>query len=517
MALLVRDFMDLMERLAPISLAEEWDNVGLQVGSSSGSISSVLISLNVTGGVIAEAESLHCELILTHHPLIFQPVVSVSDDTETGRLIRRLAASSTAVYAAHTNLDSARRGLADIMGNLLGLMNMKPIKAALADWSKLVTFVPESDIDKVRAALFDVGAGIIGEYQHCSWSTGGTGTFLPMAAAQPSVGKVGREERVSEIRLEMVFPSRKENEIVGAIKSAHSYEEPAYDIYPLQTIRHDEGGGRIGELPAAQELLFFAGMVAELFGLDETRFVGDPKRLVRQVAVVPGSGADYITLCAARGADVLVTGDLKYHDATKAREIGLALIDIPHEVCESVALESWAALLEKELEPQGVKTIFSRSAIGYWQAAPRSQRQQISSEAERSRHHLYVDGGARGNPGPAAIGAVLKDPGGVVIETLSNFIGKATNNVAEYQALIAGVEMALDRDIRSLVIYSDSELIIRQLKGNYRVKNDGLRPYYQQARSTLARLEEYELKSISRDSNEHADELVNKALEEASQ
>lgn len=521
MTILVSEFLAILEELAPRSLAEEWDNVGLQVGSMEASLSSVLVALDVSEETIDEAKKLGCALILTHHPLIFQPLSSVSDESATGRLVRSANLENIAVAAAHTNLDSARHGLADILAGLMELGRVKPVAPAKSGWSKLVVFVPPDDLERLRSALFQAGAGVIGDYSHCSFVTEGTGTFLAGKGARPVIGKVGRDEQVSEVRLEMVFPAEKHQAVTDALIEAHSYEEPAYDIYTIENTDRHAGAGRSGELSSETGLEDLAGQLAELFGLDEVRFAGPPARLVRRVAVVPGSGADYISLCAG-DTDVLVTGDIKYHQRMQAEEAGLALIDIPHEVSEKLALENWAARLAVVLEPHEVKVSMSGVEPAIWRTASGrrikkapASRKAKNEEEENRMFHLYVDGGSRGNPGPAGIGAVLASDAGEVVDTRADYIGEATNNIAEYQAMISGLEMALDHGVRQLAIFSDSELIVRQLEGRYKVKNEGLRPYYQQAKSILSRLEEYEITAIPREANAHADELVNAALDEA--
>ncbi|MHB8793197.1 MAG: Nif3-like dinuclear metal center hexameric protein [Thermoleophilia bacterium] len=514
MSISVSAFMEIMESLAPALLAEDWDNVGLQVGSRLDQASSVLVALNVTGDVLDEAAANGCGIILSHHPLIFQPVSTVSDDTETGRLVRRASREGLTVIAAHTNLDAAKGGLADTMAELISLRHVSPLKGSLGDWSKLVAFVPAAELDRVRESLFNAGAGVIGDYRRCSWFTEGTGTFFPMEGSNPATGEVGRDEQTPEVRLETVFPSRRVEEVIQALVTAHSYEEPAYDIYPLENRRHDAGSGRLGELPSQMRLADLAAMLAEIFGMRGARFVGDPEMPVRRIALVPGSGAGYISLAAGK-ADVLVTGDFKYHDSVMGKDLDLGLINLPHDVSERTALAGWLPRLERDMQPHGVKVLLSSVPTSLWQAAPARERIRMTDEEENSMHNLYVDGGSRGNPGPAGIGAVLSAPDGEPLETLASYIGEATNNVAEYQAMISGLELALDRGVTRLAIFSDSELIVRQLEGAYRVKNEGLRPYYQEAKSLLSRLDEYELKSIPREANVHADELVNQALDES--
>ncbi len=514
MPILIHEFMDVLERLAPTALAEEWDNVGLMAGERDQSADAILLALNLTDAVLDEAVSHACGLILTHHPAIFPSINSVSDETETGRLISRANREGIAVAAAHTNLDSAPGGLADILGELMGLSSIEPIEGADSGLSKLAVFVPAGDLERVRAALFAAGAGNIGDYRHCSYFAPGTGTFEPMEGANPAVGQVGKDEQVGELRLETVFPTIRTEEIISALTAAHSYEEPAYDIYALSNKRSDAGHGRVGELSLETRLDEFSGRLAELFGLRNMRYSGVSDRPVRRVALVPGSGADYIA-AAARVADVLVTGDIKYHHLIQAQELGLSLVDLAHDVSEQTALINWAPRLQKELEPWGSKVVLSDAATGYWQEALAKKKTIVPDEEEKSMYHLHVDGGSRGNPGPAGIGAVLAGPDGETVDVLADYIGEATNNIAEYQAMISGLELALDRGITKLAIFSDSELIIRQLEGAYRVKNEGLRPYYQQAKALLARLDEYRLNSIPRAANAHADELVNQALDEA--
>ena len=516
------DVLSILEKLAPSRLAEEWDNVGLQAGSLGVEVHGVLVALNVNEKVMEEAEARGCDLILTHHPLIFQPLLSVSDANAAGRLVQQALRGGISVVAAHTNLDAAPGGLADVMAELAGLVHTRPLSGSPAPWSKLVTFVPAAGLDRVRAALFDAGAGEIGDYRHCSYTTMGTGTFLPMEGARPAIGAVGKDESVEELRLEMVFPGGRDDEIIAALSAVHPYEEPAYDIYPLATRSHESGCGRAGQLEAPVSLRGFAAVLARAFGMDSARFSGDASRTVRRAAVVSGSGAGMIGTAAAV-SDVLVTGDLKYHDLTQAEDLGLALIEIPHDICETGLLSLWSESLEQRLAPLGVSVSISAVETCLWhevQAGDAGPAANTGTDTGNKDggvglHHLHVDGGSRGNPGPAAIGAVLEDRQGNQVATLSRAIGAATNNVAEYRALIAGVEMALEHGVRELAVFSDSELVIRQLRGEYKVKNQGLLPLYEEARECLGKLERYQLDSVPREDNARADGLVNQALDAA--
>lgn len=515
MTFLVSDLLEIIAGLAPLALAAEWDNVGLQVGGRSGEASPVLVTLNVTDEVLEEAAARGCRAILTHHPLIFAPLASVSADGATGALIDRAIKDGIAVVAVHTNLDSAPGGLADILAGMLELQNITPVEAAATGWSKLVTFMPAGDADAVKEAVFAAGAGIIGDYEHCSWSVSGQGSFLPREGAHPSIGEVGRDERVEELRLETVFPAEKESAVIAALMAAHSYEEPAYDIYPLASRRRDAGVGRVGDLGAPATLAELAARAAALFAPAPVRFAGDSGKTINRVAVVPGSGGDLMSAAGAQGADALVTGDIRYHQALAAGASGPALIDVPHDASEALALKHWLPRLNEVLAGKGGRAILSEAATNPWNGEEAPGAVRIESREESHMHSLYVDGGARGNPGPAGIGAVLLDEDGHKIDELASFIGEATNNIAEYRAMIAGLEMAIGLGLSRLNIFSDSELIVRQLQGAYKVKNEGLKPYFRQAQELLGRLEGYELHSIPRERNAEADRLVNAALDSA--
>lgn len=515
MPITVGEFMSVLERLAPAALAEEWDNCGLQVGARDITTEKILVALNVTAAVLAEAEALGSNIVLTHHPLIFRPLNSISDDCAAGLLARRAATAGIAVIAAHTNLDAAPGGLADIMANMLGLASIEPIATvSRGDRFKLVVFVPPQDLDAVRAALFANGAGIIGAYGHCSWFTAGTGTFLPLEGANPAIGRVGADETIAELRLETVVAGADLETAVAAMVAAHSYEEPAYDIYPLVTLKQGTAAGRRGVLTEAVAAPVFAREVARRFGIREARFTAPSALLVKRVAVVPGSGAGFISRLGGK-VDMLVTGDIKYHDALEAGTAGLGLVDLPHDVSETVALMGWLPELERALAGSGVAVVLSTGSTSVWDSTTieNDRGDAVAVTESTGTWRLHVDGGARGNPGPAGIGAVLFDGDGNAVAELAETIGEATNNVAEYKALIAGITLAAERGITRLEVYSDSELIVKQLQGSYKVKNEGLRPLYEQAAALLAALDSYRLFAISREKNAHADALVNQALD----
>jgi len=571
----VGDVIAAVDRLAPFGLAEPWDHVGLQVGAAGDELPCggagpadvapvVLVALEVDDRALDEAARLGARVVVSHHPLIFDPLESLSDDTEAGRLALRAAREGVAVIAAHTSLDKARGGMADVIAGLLGLEAVQPLQPAAADVLKLVGFVPEDDADLVRKALFAAGAGVIGEYEHCSWSVGGQGTFFGGEATSPVAGAAGRDETVSELRLEVVFPRRLRRRVTGAYVAAHPYEEPAFDIVPLENEVASLGLGRLGVLPAPATLAALAADVAAVLRLPSVRYAGAGAREVRRVAVLPGSGAEAIARGVAQVADVLVTGDVKYHEARAAQAQGLALIDAPHGVAEQEGVLRWAGRLADALGPGATVETFRNPAVAIWSESsgapaatdPSATRARAAASAsvatapaapardagaamaqaaapepaapasvppvavrpanrDDDRYRLYTDGGARGNPGPAGIGARLMTAGGDVVEDLADFIGKATNNVAEYQALIAGLEVALDRGVERLDVFLDSELVVKQVNGQYKVKDAGLKPLHQQACVLLSKFHEVDVRHVRREQNAAADALVNQAIDAA--
>ena len=544
----VRDVIAAVDRLAPFDLAESWDHVGVQVGAPGDEVHRVLVALEVDDAALDEAARRGCDLLLVHHPLIFDPLARLSDDTEAGRLALRAARGGVAVIAAHTNLDKARGGIADVVAGMLGLKATAPLAPAAADSLKLVGFVPADDADLVRKAMFAAGAGVIGEYEHCSWAVAGQGTFFGReGTTDPAAGVAGRDEAVDELRLEVIFPRRLRRRVTGAYVAAHPYEEPAFDVYPVENEVASLGLGRVGELPAAVPLAAFAAEAAAVLHLPSLRYAGDGERLVKRIAVLPGSGAEAIARGVAQVAEVLVTGDVKYHEARAAQAQGLALIDAPHGAVEQEAILRWADTLTKVLGAGLPLETFRDPAVHVWEealvtttdwaarsvptgpATPTHASAPVAAASSTApspaaaraanrdddRHRLYTDGGARGNPGPAGIGARLLDSAGDVVEELADSIGTATNNVAEYQALLAGLELALDHDVQRLDVFLDSELVVRQVNGQYKVKDAGLKPLHAQACLLLSRFHEVDVKHVRREQNAEADALVNKAIDAA--
>ncbi|WP_151735875.1 Nif3-like dinuclear metal center hexameric protein [Paenibacillus tengchongensis] len=320
-----------MEQLAPKHLAEEWDNIGLQLGTLQKEITGVLVALDVNEAVVDEAVRKGCNLIIAHHAIIFKAIKGIRTDTPAGRLYEKLIKNDIAVYISHTNLDVAEGGMNDWMAEALGIENGAPIQDIHTDQlSKLVVFVPKDHHQKVLDAILNAGAGWIGNYSHCSFNIEGYGTFVPREGADPFIGESGKMERAEEVRIETIVPKSIRNKVVQAMLKAHPYEEVAYDLYSMDLKGRALGLGRVGKLKEPSTLGEFVETVKRGLKVDHVRVVGDLDRPIRKAAVMGGSGAKYYNSAIFKGADVLVTGDVDYHTAIDAHLAGITLIDPGH-------------------------------------------------------------------------------------------------------------------------------------------------------------------------------------------
>jgi len=321
------------EEFSPKSFALEGDKIGLQIGTLNKPISKVMIALDVLEPVVDEAIDKGVDMIIAHHPIIFKPIKFLRTDSTYGRTIEKLIKHDITVYAAHTNLDVAPGGVNDMMAKALELNNLEVLVETETDpLKKMVVFVPEEESDDVREAIGLAGAGHIGNYSHCSFSSKGRGTFKPGDETNPFIGKKGEMEFVDEMKIESVFHASIEKQVIRAMKKAHPYEEVAYDLYELATPGEVYGLGRIGYLAEEMTLDEFVKKVKIAFDVPRVRVVGDGDRIVKKVAVLGGDGNKYTFTALHKGADVYVTGDLYYHVAHDAMMEGLMMIDPGHNV-----------------------------------------------------------------------------------------------------------------------------------------------------------------------------------------
>lgn len=337
MSATVGDFIDIMEGFAPIGLAEPWDNVGLQAGHRDWRVKRIWTALDPLPEVIAAACSNKVDLLVTHHPLIFKPLKRLDFAEPIGRCILHAIENRLAVYAAHTNFDSAAGGLNDIFAGRLGLTNLTALVApAPASGYKLVVFVPVEHEQRLLAALFETPAGEIGAYRNCSFRTTGRGTFKPDQDAEPHAGEHGRVNDVAEIKIEAVVAQRDLARVIAHLRSHHPYETMAYDVYPLRQADSTQGLGRVGELAEPTDLTSLAIAVKRAFDVETLRVVGDPHLPVKRVAVCTGSGASLLPNFLASPAEVFISGDLRYHDARDTAAAGRGLIDVGHFASEHI-------------------------------------------------------------------------------------------------------------------------------------------------------------------------------------
>ncbi|ASS76068.1 Nif3-like dinuclear metal center hexameric protein [Tumebacillus algifaecis] len=350
----VREITAVLEEMAPLTLAESWDKVGLQVGDPKRAVKKVMLSLDSNDeGVIDEAIAKGVDLIIAHHAMIFKAVQTLRTDTPYGRKLQKLLTHNISVYVAHTNLDIAEGGINDILASRLHLERVEVLsRVHNTRLKKLVVFVPESHHEQVRKALGDAGAGWIGNYSHCTFSTPGHGTFVPQEGTSPFIGEQGVLEKVEEVRIETIVSDLNQDKVVQALLQAHPYEEVAYDIYPLEIMGQELGIGRVGDLVQEMTLGQFAQFVKQQFGVEHARVVGPHDRPVRRVAVLGGSGEEFYPEAIKKGADVFVTGDIRYHYAQDALADGLCMVDPGHNT-EKVCLPSVAAFLEAKLREYG--------------------------------------------------------------------------------------------------------------------------------------------------------------------
>jgi dinuclear metal center YbgI/SA1388 family protein len=342
-----------VEEIAPLRLAQEWDNVGLLIGDPNKTIKNILLTIDTTQAVVEEAKKQKADLILAYHPIIWDGLKRVTADGETAH-IYDLIQSGISVFCIHTALDVAVGGVNDLLANILGMENTEPIGDYVADPAgpqyKIITFVPQNDVNKVADALYAAGAGAIGNYSHCGFQSSGTGSFKPLAGSNPTIGKRGKLEMVNEIKLETVIPSGKVAAVIAALRASHPYETPAFDVFRHYDIENKIGLGRIGTLKKPLSMQKAIAAIKAATGCNAVGIVGPAKRTVKKTAVCAGSCGKIINSVIAQGADLYLTGELKHHQALAAQEAGMTCICLSHTVSERFALKNLAKQLKKQLK-----------------------------------------------------------------------------------------------------------------------------------------------------------------------
>ena len=344
--MLAEEIITHIEKWAPPKIAWKNDNVGLQVGSAKAKVSNILLSLELTEKVLDEAIKKQCNFIFTHHPFIFFPIKNINTtDNHKGKLIEKLIKNDITLFSAHTNLDYTKNGVSFELAKVLNLKNVKFLQNQNNDQYKVVVFIPEEDLAKVSNAIFNAGGGIIGEYTKCSFSTQGTGTFEGSENSNPVIGKKTNFEKVREIKFEVIVNSWMLNKVITAIKKTHPYEEPAFDIIPLQNENKNYGAGAIGLLEKSMSKNEFLSHVCNALKTDNIRYTNGSKNRIKTVAVCGGSCADMLNVAIKNKADAFVTADIKYHTFQDG-ENRILFIDAGHYETEIHSLN----VVKQELE-----------------------------------------------------------------------------------------------------------------------------------------------------------------------
>ena len=335
--MLLKTIIKKIESKYPLNLAYDWDNVGLLVGDFDMNVEKVLVVLEANEKVIDEAIENNIDLIITHHPFIFKKMNKINTMDLKGKLIHKLIKNDIALYSMHTNFDIAYDGLNDYFMKLMGFENSKVLEVTNTETLyKLAVYVPNTHVDKVKNALSDAGAGHIGNYSHCSFSSQGIGSFKPLDNANPYIGSLGEVELVEEVKIETIVPQNLLQKTIDKMIKAHPYEEVAYDIYKLENKGETVGLGRYASIDGQLNLESLCEKIKLKLNMNHIRVVGDLNTKIKKVAVVTGAGSDMVSLAKSKNCDVIITGDVKYHEAQDALDMGMTIIDCGHFDTEDI-------------------------------------------------------------------------------------------------------------------------------------------------------------------------------------
>lgn len=340
---------------APLPLQDGFDNAGMQVGLTDAEVTGVLLCLDVTEAVVDEAVALGYNLIVSHHPLIFSPLKRVTGSTYVERCVIKALANGIAIYSAHTNLDNAPGGVNYRIAAKLGLQNVKILVPKEGALLKLSVYVPVAHADAVRSALFAAGCGNIGNYGSCSYNVTGYGTFEAGEGASPFCGSVGSLHKEEEVRIDTIMPAYIKGRVVKALLAAHPYEEPAFDIYPLQNSWDSVGAGIIGDLPAAVDETAFLQQIKDTFAVGSVRHTSLLGKAVKRVALCGGAGGSFAGAAMAAGADMYITGEARYHDLFNYDGKMLVAV-IGHYESEQFTMEIFKEIISEACPQVAVKT-----------------------------------------------------------------------------------------------------------------------------------------------------------------
>lgn len=343
----IKDITSYLEQIAPLNYQESYDNSGLIVGNPEQEIDKALISLDCTEAVVDDAIAKGCGLIISHHPIVFSGLKKLTGRNYVERTVIKAIKNNIALYAIHTNLDNIQGGVSSMMADRLGLQNQAVLRPKAGLLKKLVVYVPRADVDAVREAIFEAGAGQIGDYDQCSYNTAGYGTFRPLEGANPSIGEVGSQERVEETKIEVIFPVQLERQILVAMLASHPYEEVAYHIISLENTHSYVGSGAIGNLENPMSERDFLAYLKDKFNLQVIRHTATLGKDISRVALCGGAGGFLLNDAIRSGADIFITADYKYHEFFDA-EGKIVIADIGHFESEQFTQELLLDIIRKK-------------------------------------------------------------------------------------------------------------------------------------------------------------------------
>ena len=362
----IKEITSYLESLAPVSSQESYDNSGLIVGSPSAEVSNVLISLDCIEATVDEAIEKGCELIIAHHPIVFKGLKKLNGKNYIERTVIKAIQNDIAIYAIHTNLDNYRFGVNHEIGKRIGLENVKILEPKQEVLSKLVCYIPKEHVEAVSQAMFDAGAGNIGDYDECGFTTSGEGTFRPNDSAQPFIGTSGDRSIVQEAKFEAVCSNHHLGKVVAAMIQTHPYEEVAYEVYPMKNGNSYEGSGMVGDLKSPMETMKFLMHLKETFRCGVIRHTNVHKETVQKVAYCGGAGSFLLGAAKRSGADIFITGDYKYHEFFDA-EGQIMIADIGHFESEQFTSHRIADILTEKFATFAVHlTVVETNPINYF-------------------------------------------------------------------------------------------------------------------------------------------------------
>ena len=343
----IKDVLSYLESVCPPAYQESYDNCGLITGDLEQEVKGILLCLDSTEDVIQEAIKNKCSLVIAHHPILFSPIKKITGKTYSERVIISAIKHDICIYAMHTNLDNIHTGVNAKIAEKLGLTNLSIVSPKKGILRKLVTFCPRDKADEVRTAIFNAGAGVIGDYDECSFNAGGIGTFRAGKDANPYVGTKGKRHYENEERIETIYPPHLEKAIVNALVDSHPYEEVAYDLYSLENTHPMVGSGMLGELEKPMKEKDFLAHLKEAMKLSCIRYTPLLGKKVQKVAICGGSGSFLLPDAIRKGADVLVTADFKYHQFFDA-DGKIVIADIGHYESEQFTPQIVYSLLNEK-------------------------------------------------------------------------------------------------------------------------------------------------------------------------